>query len=373
LDISKNDIIKLKLKGVKDYSYNIRVCPGILKKAPDLIKNVGLKGRFIIITDSNVDTLYGDALLKNMKDAGLYCDKIVFKAGEESKNRTTKAFLEDLMFEKGYGRDSVVIALGGGVTGDMAGFVAATFNRGVPFVQIPTTILSMVDSSVGGKTGIDTKYGKNLLGAFCQPKLVIIDPETIKTLDKKERLNGIAEMIKHSVIKDKLLFDELIENKEDIISAKSDVLRRIIKSNVAIKAFVVEEDEKETNLRKILNFGHTIGHAIELLSNYKMGHGECVAIGMAVEACIAYLMKYMAESDYIKIKECIKSFGLPCKIPGDIKASDIIKATTMDKKAQKGKAKYVLPALIGFMYEEEGKYAVDVDEDVVNEAIELLS
>ena len=371
--VSKDDIIRLSLNVKTDYSYNIVVSPGILKSVPDLIKEKGLSGKAIVITDTNVASLYADALLAALKAAGFDCDIAVFKAGEASKTRQTKDYLEDIMFEKKYGRDSFVIALGGGVTGDMAGFVAATFNRGIPFVQIPTTILSMVDSSVGGKTGIDTKFGKNLIGAFCQPALVIIDPDTLKTLNKKERLNGIAEMIKHAVIKDKLLFDALVKNRDDIIEVKSDVLKDIIKTNVRIKADVVEEDEKETNLRKILNFGHTIGHGIELLSDYKMGHGECVAIGMVVEAHIAVLMNYISDAECNKIIECIKGFGLPYRIPKGIKTQDIINASKMDKKALKGRAKYVLPALIGLMYQEDEKYALSIDDEIVKKAIGLCS
>jgi len=360
--------MSVDLKKVVDHSYDIFVEPDLLEKIPALLKKFNLKTRFAIITDSNVYHLYGKKLFKRMSHEGYKGEIIQFKAGEKQKNRKTINNIQNKMFEKKFARDSFVIALGGGVTGDIAGFVASTYNRGIPFVQIPTTLLSMVDSSIGGKTGIDTKYGKNLIGTFYQPKAVFIDTDVLDTLDKKELRNGYAEIIKHAIIADKNLFNFINKNFDKIISLDSTTIVDLITKNLKIKAEVVEKDELEQNLRRILNFGHTIGHAIEKLSKYKMSHGECVAIGMILESGISNLLNVLSESDLNKIHFCIKKFGLPVKLP-KMNYDKIISATKSDKKAKSGKIFYALPEKIGEMHNINGEYGIPVEDSTVKTAL----
>lgn len=363
------DKVNIHLSKSETVSYEIRVNSGLLEKIPGLIKNLGLKGQFVIITDSNVKPLYADKLYESMTQAGFQGLLIHFEAGEIHKTRRTKEMLEDEMLSQRIGRDSFILALGGGVTGDIAGYIAATYNRGIPFIQIPTTLLAMVDSSVGGKTGVDTPYGKNLIGAFCQPAAVYADIDTLTTLEKKEILNGISEMIKHACIQDRSLFVELRDKKEKILSLESALIQSTVIRNVAIKAAVVEEDEKEGNKRQILNFGHTAGHAIELLTDFTLSHGECVAIGMCVAADISVMLNLLSEKEAKEIKECISGFGLPIKIPENLRADKIIEAMGLDKKSRQGKVKFVLLETIGKVHVDKGNYSVSIEEDILLKAL----
>ncbi len=368
--IMQAEKINLNLKKTIDYSYDVFVSPGLLNQIPEKFEKMGLKKeKFVIITDSNVKDLYAMPLYKNLNTNGFTGNLFSFKAGEKYKTRKTKQKLENFLLEKQFGRDTYIIAVGGGVCGDIAGFLAATYMRGIPFIQVPTTILAMVDSSVGGKTGVDTKAGKNLIGAFHQPKAVIIDPETLKTLEYAERLNGIAEMIKHACIRSKELFEDLIKYKDEIINVNSAVLSGIIAKNVEIKARVVEQDEKESNLRMILNYGHTTGHAIELLSNYKMGHGECVAIGMVVSCEISVLLGLMKRDTADTIINTISDFGLPVNVPSNVSIQDFLNAIKLDKKSRDKKAKFILINDIGDLYSENGNYGIEVDEEILIKAV----
>ena len=303
--------IDVKLIKTVDNSYPILIEQYIFSQIPEFLKNKYKSEKILIVSDSNVTPLYAETLYHTLKKSSFNTYLFSIPAGERYKNLNTKTDIENYMFENNFTRDSLIIALGGGVVGDISGFVAATFNRGIPYIQIPTTIVAQVDSSIGGKTAIDVPHGKNLIGAFYQPTMVIIDPEVLKTLPENEYISGMAEVIKHAIIYDVNLFKILKENLTHIKQRNLPILSEIIARNCEIKKSVVEQDEKEMNLRKILNFGHTIGHAIEKLLNYQSLHGECVALGMIAESQISSKMGYLPEKDYIEIKDLIHKINLP--------------------------------------------------------------
>jgi len=361
--------IRIKLRKTEDKSYDIVIEEGVLKQIPSKIKKAGLGHRFAIITDSTVESLYGTQLSEEFIKNNLANKVITFPAGEQNKNRDTKAWIEDQMLLNKFGRDSVVIAFGGGVVGDIAGYVAATYTRGLPYVQIPTTLVACVDSSIGGKTAVDTEHGKNLIGAFHQPWAVYIDVNTLLTLNDKEIREGLAEVIKYGVISDDELFSFLEENMYLIFSYDKKALTHIIKRGCEIKADVVEKDEKESNLRKILNFGHTIGHAVENLSQYKISHGEAISIGMVAEGKLAVEMGLWKEGELNQLVSLIKKAGLPTQIPDYMNIGDIIAAMKLDKKSRSGQIEMVLPKRIGEMASIDENYGIKIEESLIEKML----
>jgi 3-dehydroquinate synthase len=365
-------VIRVKLKQSEDNSYDILIQNGLLSKIPSDLKERKLGNRFALITDTNVSALYGQKLTDLLNDEGLETKIFVFEAGERNKKlRTCEDIMNNMSFN-GFGRDSVVVALGGGVVGDMSGFIAAIFNRGVPYVQIPTTFLAQADSSVGGKTGVDTEFGKNLVGAFKQPKVVYIDPLTIRTLPQIEYISGLGETVKHGIIRDINFFNYIEDNKSEVLKMTDEVLLHLAQTNCSIKAAVVEIDPHEKGLRRILNLGHTIGHAVEKLSNYELPHGHCVAIGIMPALRIARQTTDFPMEDLIRVEKLFESLNLPTQIPFRVSNEDIIKATTLDKKAAKGQARYCLPIRIGEMASFDGQYVTLVDEPLVRQALYAL-
>jgi len=358
--------IKVHLKKSEDKSYEIIIGEGILEQIPLDLKKLNLAHSYVIITDSKVASLYGEGLLQGFKRAELRTHLISFPAGEKHKNRETKTRLEDEMLGLRMGRDSVVVALGGGVVGDVAGFVAATYNRGVPCVQVPTTVVACVDSSIGGKTGVDTTHGKNLIGSFHQPWSVYIDIETLRTLSKKEIREGLAEVVKYGIIKDETFFEFLEKEITHELSFTSDVLSHIIKRSCQIKSEVVELDEKESNLRKILNFGHTIGHAIENLSDYKISHGQAISMGMIAEGKIALEMGLWKKAEFDRLVSLLKRTGLPTEFPDYFEVSLIIDTMKLDKKSRGGRIEMALPAKLGGMADIDGSYGIKVEEGSIS-------
>jgi 3-dehydroquinate synthase len=356
--------IKVNLVRQIDDSYKIIIGNNILNLLPAQIKKVVNSKKILIITDSNVAKYHLQPVKASLVNEGFKVFTYIFKAGERSKNRKTKEKIEDYMLKNSIDRSSCIIALGGGVTGDLAGFVAATYCRGIPFIQVPTTLLSQVDSSIGGKVAVDTNHAKNMIGAFYQPKLVLIDTEVLKTIPINLRLNGIGEVIKHGIILDSEFFNFIEKNADKIKSYDPKIMKIIIEKNCNIKRSVVEADEKETGLRKILNFGHTLGHAIEALSNYKISHDECVIIGMYYEALCANSIGLLNKNDLDRIISLIKIFLPDIKIPKNIDKEGIIKKTYLDKKVKNGIVKYALPKKIG-----ETKYDITVDEKVIKDVL----
>jgi 3-dehydroquinate synthase len=344
-------------------AYPIHIGRGLLAALPALVPELADAHRIAVISDEIVAPHYAGQIA-----AALGEDRstlIAIPAGEEQKTRATWAAITDALLEARFGRDSILIALGGGVVGDLAGFVAATFLRGVPVVQVPTSLLAMVDASIGGKTGVDTPFGKNLVGAFHPPLAVVSDLDTLETLPVIERINGVAEALKHGVICDASYFGVLAST--DIATA--DWLAVVARS-VAIKADVVASDERESGLRKILNFGHTIGHAVEQLMEYRVPHGACVAYGMLVESRIAIDLGICDPALEGTLRTVLDHFGLPTGIPGILTPEAIVDATLSDKKARGGTVEYALPSRCGAMAGAERGYGTAVPREVAVNALQ---
>ncbi len=333
--------------GLGDRSYTITVQPGLLDRVGEYACSQNLQSPIPIIADETVSGLYGQRVVSSLRDAGYETQILSFPPGEASKNLDTVARLYDGMVKINPERKSGVIALGGGVTGDIAGFVAATYLRGIRFIQIPTTLLADVDSSVGGKVGVDHSGGKNLIGAFHQPVAVLIDPNTLQSLDRKQIRAGLAEVIKHGIIADADLFNTIRAKLISLLAIDRDEYCQIIPWNCRIKAHVVEQDERENGLRAILNFGHTYGHAIESLTGYKQFlHGEAVAIGMLMEAQLGCKLGITPFQVVVEIRDMLKNAGFPLAKP-EIPADALLNGMLHDKKVEKGKLRFVLPVCIG--------------------------
>ncbi len=304
--------------------------------------------KILLITDSNVNSYYGNELMDILTKykVNVDVDKYIFPAGESNKLLSTVSSIYDKCLQLEMDRSSLIIALGGGVTGDIAGFVAATYMRGIRFAQVPTSLLAQVDSSVGGKVGVDFQQSKNIIGAFYQPIFVFTNVNALKTLNKREFISGMAEIIKHGIIYDLGLFQFIENNIDNIQLLKHDILKELIYKNCFIKAQIVEEDEKEKGLRAILNFGHTIGHGIESASDFSLLHGECVSIGMVAAVYISLKRKLISNDEYERIISLLKKMGLPIKVE-DIDDEQIYKEMQKDKKKEKGKLKFILPIRLG--------------------------
>lgn len=329
-----------------DRSYEIIIGSGVLQKIALRVRAFR-PSRIAIISNRTVFPLYGDILLKSLRAVHLNPDILLVPDGEEYKDFLWSYYLYGQLLKARVDRNSLLIALGGGVIGDMAGFVASTYMRGIRYIQAPTTLLAQVDSSVGGKTGVNHPLGKNMIGTFYQPSLVMADIGTLRTLPAREFNAGIAEIIKYGVIADRNLFDCLMINREDIL-ASGDSLVQVIKRSCEIKADVVAQDEKEAGLRAILNFGHTIGHAVETVTGYRRFlHGEAVAIGMCAAAELAVRMKLLKEEEAEKIRELIQRYDLPCSVPDGLDTSELIRSMGIDKKVTGGRLRFVLPDAIG--------------------------
>jgi 3-dehydroquinate synthase len=340
-----------------DRSYDIHVDSDNLSEVGELIKKEGSYDKVIIVTDPLVNDLFGNQVRASVRDAGLKVDTIEIPRGERYKTLAQASRIYDSLVELEAHRDSFILALGGGVIGDISGYVAATYMRGIDYGQVPTTLLAQVDASIGGKTGVDHPRGKNLIGAFYQPKFVFIDVRTITTLPDKELKTGLAEVIKYGVIEDDAFFKFLEANshhlntkafeEEETLRAALKVWHTIVVESCKIKAKVVEKDERESGLRMILNYGHTIGHAIETLTKYeKYNHGEAVSIGMVCAANIANKIRMFDKESVDRVKDLLDKLGLPTMIER-MRVKRIIKALSVDKKIRKGRMQFVLPTRIG--------------------------
>ncbi len=330
--------------------------------------------RYALITDSNIRPLYAGDVESQLEPGSV--EVLTIPAGESNKTRETWSRLTDQMLAKGFGRDSAVIALGGGVVGDLAGFVAGTFMRGVPVVQVPTTLVAMVDASIGGKTAVDTPAGKNLVGVFHPPAAVLIDPQLLATLPLRELRAGFAEVIKHGVIADEPYLRQVASTVPGLLSAHgttsgsgSDSMLPLIVRSVEIKADVVSRDEREEGLRKVLNFGHTIGHAVETVSGFSLLHGESVAIGMALESKLAEAIGLAQAGTAATVIGTLQAAGLPTALPPDFEGEDVMEAMRSDKKGRSGKIRLALPLRIGTMAGEDTGWTVSVGDDQLREVL----
>ncbi len=350
-------------------SYDIIIGRGVLADLPDLAQAACPAARYAVITDSHVATLYGEKLVARCRDATLQVELLEFPAGEWNKTRETWARLSDRMLAAQLGRDSAVVALGGGVVGDVAGFVAATYLRGVPYIQAPTTLLAMIDSSIGGKTGVDVPAGKNLLGAFHQPRLVVADLDLLGTLPAPQLAAGIAEAVKHGAIADADYF-AFLEREHDAVTTKQpDALERLVRRSVEIKAGVVAADERETGRRAILNFGHTVAHAVEATAKFAVLHGEAVAIGMAYEARLAERLGIAAAGTADRIRRLLERYDLPLELPESATPDDLLATMQLDKKARAGTVRFALPEVVGRMHADGSGWTVAAPERVVREVL----
>lgn len=346
-------------------AYEIVVGEGVYTTLPALLDERVRAHRYVVIADDRVAGLHGDAVLSRVRATGRPVDLLVFPAGEVSKTRDVWADLSDRMLGSGHGRDSAVLALGGGVTGDLAGFVAATYLRGLPLVQLPTTLLAMIDSSVGGKTGVDTAAGKNLIGAFHQPRFVLADTRTLETLPAAEVRSGAAEAIKHGAIADESYFAWIRREADPVLALDPAAAVDLIRRSVEIKAGVVAADEREGGLRKTLNFGHTIGHAVEALSAFRLLHGEAIAIGMVMEARLGEALGITDPGTAEQLAAVLRAFGLPVAPPSEQDPAAILELTRVDKKARAGVVEYALIERIGRASRGSGAYGTAVDDAVV--------
>ena len=336
--------LKVDLKE-KDKSYPI-IFEESFAGLPQMLKEKNISSKLLIVTDSNVNMHYGDQMQKLLADHGFEAYKFVFQAGEQQKTLETISSIYDACLEYRLDRASAIIALGGGVTGDIAGFAAASYMRGIRFIQVPTSLLAQVDSSVGGKVGVDYKGSKNIIGAFHQPFFVYINLNTLQTLPKREFISGLAEVIKHGVIYDKAFFDYLEQNIEKVLNQDIETLKYVVRKNCAIKAQVVQQDEKEHGLRAILNFGHTIGHGIESVLQFSLLHGECVSVGMNAAAYIAARKNLLSQGDFDRVIKLLQCAGLPIQV-NDIDVNRVYNEMLRDKKQVKNKLKFILPTSIG--------------------------
>lgn len=331
------------------------------------LKELGCENRKLcIVTDSTVEKLYGKEVLEIAGKVSKKAVSFAFLAGEESKNLDTVKKLYTFLIEEGFERTDMLIALGGGVTGDLTGYTAATYLRGVDFIQIPTTLLSQCDSSIGGKTGVDFDGYKNMVGAFYMPKLVYMNVSLLKTLEDRQFFSGFAEVMKHGLIKDHIFYEWLIENMYEICEKEPEVLEEMIMKSCQIKKMVVEKDPTEKGDRALLNFGHTIGHAIEKAKNFELLHGECVSLGIVAAAYISWKHELLSMDEYYEIRDMFVPFHLPISVEG-IDPEEILKLTKSDKKMAEGRIRFILLKKVG-------KAVIDTtvsDEDILNAIHEI--
>ena len=328
-------------------SYDICIRPGLLGEVGPQLRALGFTGKVGIVTNPVVGRLYASTVLRSLRAAGLDGATIMLPEGERAKSMGSVSAILDALVRARFERGSALVALGGGVIGDLAGFAASIYMRGIPLVQVPTTLVAQVDSSVGGKTGVNHPLGKNLIGTFFQPRLVLVDPETLRTLPPREWEAGLAEVIKYGVIADEAFFAYLEREMDRLLKLEPEPVGRIIARSCEIKASVVAQDERESDLRRILNYGHTIGHALESLGGYrKLIHGEAVAIGMVQEADLARHLGLCAPEVVDRQRALVRRAGLP-DAPPAVTFARLWAAMQHDKKVAQGRIHCVLPERIG--------------------------
>ena len=350
-------------------SYPIVLGKGALEQTARSLKERPLGARNAVVTDRTDRRLHGDRLIAALDRAGLPARTFAFPPGERSKSLGTVEGLARRMLRAGFSRHDAVIALGGGVVGDVAGFLAATYMRGIPYVQVPTTLLAMVDSSVGGKVAVDLPEGKNILGHFWHPSRVFVDPTCLDTLPERQRRSGWAEVTTHGVIADKNHFDWLERNARRLLRLEPGSMTGVLATSLGIKARIVRRDEREGDLRMMLNYGHTVGHAIESLTGYRRyTHGEAVAIGMAVEGRLAAALGFWRDGDLERQNRLLEALGFDLRLPA-LAPRDLLRAFGRDKKAARGEATFALPSRIGAMKKVDGRIAVAVERPVILDAL----
>ncbi len=361
----------VSLKRVVDDSYDVDIGYDLCDDLIDDLKN-GLCRDYkkaAVISDSTVSKLYAEEIVKRLEDSGFLPKLFVFPEGEKSKVRATKERIEDEMLESGFRRDCFVLAIGGGVVTDLSGFLAGTFGRGVPFVNYATTLLAAADASVGGKTAVDTLLATNLIGIFNQPKKVYIDLKTWKTLPKRQLSSGMAETIKHAMMADISFFEYLEENVTRVFEFDKSVCEHIAEKNCEIKYSVVMKDEREASFRETLNLGHTVGRAIETVSDYRLLHGEAIAIGLLAECELSKSLGLMTEDEVIRVKKLLNKAGLSTDIPDYIDRRALVNKLYTDKKVRDGKLRFVLQDGIGKVKQFGDSWAQQVPREDIEKII----
>jgi 3-dehydroquinate synthase len=348
--------------------YPVHIEPGALERLGAIVEEQLGTRRVVMIADETVLGLYRDGRLGRVSWEG---ETITFPPGERSKTRETWARLTDALLDRGLGRDAGVVALGGGVAGDLAGFVAATYMRGVPFIQVPTTLLAMLDASVGGKTGVDTPQGKNLIGAFHPPAAVLADPRTLVTLPEREYRAGMAEAVKHGLIADREYFKWMEREADALLRRDPAALEHLVRRSVEIKAEIVSGDERETGRRAILNAGHTVAHALERATGYGLPHGEAVAAGLVAECELATRLGLAAPAVRERVELLLGRLGLPVRLPPAVGADTLLAAMASDKKNRASRVRFALPSALGEV-PGEGAWTVEAAERDIRAALEAV-
>ena len=338
---------------LQDRSYPILIGAGILPQIGERARQVGIRGAVAVVQDAAVSEWYGPQVRQSLEAAGYRVVVVEVPSGEASKCLDQLGRFYDAFAAARLDRTSAVVALGGGVVGDLAGFAAASYLRGIDFIQVPTTLLAQVDSSVGGKTGIDLSAGKNLVGAFHQPRLVLADLATLETLPRREFVAGMAEVIKYGIIVDPELFAYLEQNSEAVLSHQPDVLAHLVARSCEIKAEVVGRDERESGLRAILNYGHTVGHAVEAVAGYgRYLHGEAIALGAVAAGELSRRLAGLTAADAARIEALLARYGLPVRLDEELPEAQLFQAMRLDKKVREGELRFVLARRIGEVYTE---------------------
>jgi 3-dehydroquinate synthase len=350
-------------------SYPVHVDPGIIERLAAVVRERLGDRRVVMIADATVHELYQAGRLGRVTWSG---ETLTVPPGENSKSRDSWARLSDELMDRGFGRDSGVIALGGGVVGDLAGFVAATYMRGLPYIQVPTTLLAMLDASVGGKTGVDTAHGKNLIGAFHPPVAVLADPLVLGTLPEREYRAGLAEAVKHGLIADRAYFEWMEAQAPALASRDPQAVSRLIRRSVEIKAEVVSGDERESGRRAILNAGHTVGHALERLSSYQLPHGDAVAQGLVMECEIGEQLGIAPPGLRLRVATLLARLGLPGELAPGMQAAALLSSMLSDKKNRGGRIHFALAATVGQMHRADG-WTTPVPERTIRAALAAVT
>jgi len=351
-------------------AYEVLVGRGALALLSEVLRDTCAAHEYAVIADQHVTDLCGKAVLASLAQAGLSAKLFTFPPGEWNKTREQWMTLTDQLLAARIGRDGAIVALGGGVAGDLGGFVAATYLRGIPCVQVPTSLLAMIDASIGGKTGVDVPAGKNLVGAFHAPRAVIADVDLLATLPRPQLVSGLAEAVKHGVVADAAYLREF-EVPAALLARDTAALEPVVRRSVEIKAGIVVQDEREAGLRQVLNYGHTVAHALEALSGYALLHGEAVAVGMVVEASIAEGCGAAARGLREAVVGILERCTLPTSIPEDLTTDALIEAMQFDKKARAGALRFALPSRLGAMARApDGKWTLEVDAELTRQALD---
>lgn len=338
----------------------------------EILKYCSKSLSFVIVSDENVGNLYSKNIQKTFLENDMVCHLILFPPGEKNKTRKTKELIEDQMLALNLGCDTVMIAIGGGITTDLAGFIASTYCRGIPLISVPTTLLGMIDASIGGKNGVNTDHGKNMIGTIYEPLLTIIDPLSIRSLDLKNVKEGLVEAFKHAIIYDHSLFSFYEDHQNEILSLNESVIEELIERNCQIKLSIVLKNSKTFPIRHLLNFGHTIGHAIEKASSYKVSHGQAVAVGILIESLISSKLNLLPLSDYFRIKKLFDSYEIETTLSEEIYISDLLEAMKLDKKSKNQSPRFVILDKIGLSSDCKLNFLREVELSILNEAISTI-